>query len=75
MPWKNVDKYYLGYNIVSKQFYFYYHCQGEASVNQIFPTAQEFIALSDMFRNEGPISFNSDGNYFSTSAEVVGEGE
>jgi len=75
MPWKNVDNYYLGYNITSKQFYFYYHLQGEPAVKQIFPTPQEFLALSDMFRNEAPISFNTDGNYFATSSEAVGEGE
>ncbi len=75
MPWKNVDKYYLGYNVAGKQFYFYYHLQGETVVNQFFPTPQEFIALADMFRNEGPISFNTDGNYFVTSPEAVGEGE
>jgi len=75
MPWKNVDTYHLGYNITTKQFYFYYHLQGESVVKQIFPSPQEFIALADMFRNEGPISCNTDGNYFATSAEVTGEGE
>jgi hypothetical protein len=75
MAWKVVDNYYLGYNISSKQFLFYYHFQGEAAVQQIFPSATEFVALADMFRNEGPIYFNTDVNYFVTSPEAVGEGE
>jgi hypothetical protein len=28
-----------------------------------------------MFRNEGPVNYNSVGNYFVTGAEPVGEGE
>jgi hypothetical protein len=75
MGWKTVDQYYLGYNITNKQFSFSYHLQGETSVNQIFPSPNEFIALADMFRNEGPISYNTGGNYFSTAPEAVGEGE
>jgi len=33
------------------------------------------MALADMFRNEGPINFNTDGNYFVSAAEQVGEQE
>ena len=75
MAWKTVEKYYLGYNVVKKQFYFYYQLQGETSVKQFFVTPEEFVALGDMFRNEGPISFNTDGNYFVTAPEAVGEEE
>jgi len=39
------------------------------------PDPQEFLALADMFRNEGPINFNTDGNYFVSAAEEVGEQE
>ena len=42
---------------------------------QLFVSAQEMMALADMFRNEGPVSWNSDGEYFVTDAEKVGEGE
>jgi hypothetical protein len=75
MAWKIVDKYCLGYNLATKQFYFYYQLQGETTITQFFPSAQEFIALADMFRNEGPISYNTDGNYFVTAPGAVGEGE
>jgi hypothetical protein len=75
MAWKTVDKYYLGYNLGTKQYYFYYRFVSETTVQQIFPSAQEFMALADMFRNEGPISFNTTGNYFVTAPEAVGEGE
>lgn len=75
MPWKTVDKYHLGFNTVSKQFYFYYKFTGESAAQQIQVNATEFRALADMFRNEGPISFNTDGNYFVTGPEAVGEGE
>lgn len=75
MAWKKVDNYRLGYGIVKRSFYFYYKLEGEGSVYQIFPTPEEFVGLSDMFRNEGPIYFNTIGKYFVTGAEEVGEEE
>ena len=75
MAWKRVANYYLGYNILKKQFYFYYTLISENVVYQIFPSPQEFLALADMFRNEGPINFNTDGKYFVSAAEQVGEQE
>ena len=75
MPLKAVTNYWLGYNVPQKQFYFYYKLAGEITTQQLFPTPQEFLALSDMFRNEGPINFNTDAQYFVSGAETVGEGE
>jgi hypothetical protein len=75
MAWLRVENYMLGYSIPKKQFYFYYSLQGESVVHQIFPSAVEFTALADMFRNEGPINFNTDGSYFVSAAEQVGENE
>ena len=75
MAWKRVDKYWLGYSIPKKSFYFYYMLQGGGSVHQFFPSPEEFIALADMFRNEGPINFNTNGKYFVTAAEEIGEEE
>lgn len=75
MAWKTVDKYWLGYHTIKKQFYFYYRLQGEGKVYQIFPTPEEFVGLSDMFRNEKPIKYNTDRKYFVTGAEPVGEEE
>lgn len=75
MAWKRVANYHLGYSIPKKQFYFYYTLVGENLTYQIFPTAEEFVALGDMFRNEGPINFNTDGKYFVSAAEQVGEEE
>jgi len=75
MAWKRVANYSLGYSIPKKQFYFYYTFVGENTTYQIFPSPQEFLALADMFRNEGPINFNSDGSYFVSAAEQVGEQE
>lgn len=75
MSWSKVTKYNLGFNIVDKQFYFYYALEGENVVHQIFLDAAQFAAVSDMFRNEGPVSYNSDGHYFVTDPEGVGEGE
>jgi hypothetical protein len=75
MAWKMVDKYRLGYSIPKKEFYFYYSLQGETVVYQFFPSPEEFVALADMFRNEGPINFNTDGKYFITAAEEIGEEE
>jgi hypothetical protein len=75
MAWKRVANYNLGYSIPNKQFYFYYTLVGESTTYQIFPSAQEFLALADMFRNEGPMNFNTDGKYFVSAAEQVGEQE
>jgi len=75
MAWKIVDKYWLGYSLPKKKFYFYYRLQGEGAVYQIFPTPEEFVGLADMFRNECPINFNTDGKYFVTAAEEIGEEE
>ncbi len=75
MAWLKVEHYNLGYSVSEKRFYFYYKLQGESVVHQIFPSPNESLALADMFRNEGPISFNTEGNYFVTAAEKIGEGE
>lgn len=75
MAWKRVARYYLGFNIVTREFYFYYRFEGETTTQQIFPSPEEFLALADMFRNEGPVNFNTDGNNFVTAPEVVGEEE
>ncbi len=75
MAWKRVDKYWLGYSTAKKQFYFYYRLQGEGTVYQIFPSPEEFVGLADMFRNEGPMNYNTDRKYFVTAAEEIGEEE
>ena len=75
MAWKRVENYWLGYSLPNKQFYFYYKLVGENLVHQIFPNPQEFLGLADMFRNEGPINFNTDGKYFVSAAEEIGEQE
>jgi hypothetical protein len=75
MAWIRVADYHLGYSILKKQFFFYYTLVGESLTHQIFPTPEEFIALADMFRNEGPINFNTDGKYFISAAEQIGEQE
>ena len=74
-PWQRVESYWLGYSVPTNQFSFSYKLAGEDTAHQIFPGPQEFQALADMFRNEGPINFNSDGSYFITAAEQVGEGD
>jgi hypothetical protein len=75
VPFKRVANYRLGYSIPTKLFHFDYELVGESSVNQIFLSPQEFMALADMFRNEGPIDFNTAGKYFVTAAEQIGEQE
>jgi len=75
MAWKRVARYSLGYNIVAREFYFYNRFEGETTMQQLFPSPEEFLALADMFRNEGPVNFNTDGNYFVTGPEEVGEEE
>jgi len=71
MPWTTVANYNLGYSIPTKQFLFYYTLAGDNQVHQLFPSAEEFIALADMFRNNSPISFNTDGQYFVSKASAA----
>ena len=75
MAWKTVESYSLGYSVSNKQCSFYYWFVGEGTAYQIFVNADEMHALADMFRNEGDVKYNTDGNYFVTDAEKVGEGE
>ncbi len=74
MTWKRVENYSLGYSITEKRFYFYYTLVGENVTHQFFPSPQEFLALADMFRNQGPINFNTTGQYFvSATVQVQGQ--
>ena len=73
MTWKTVERYSLGYDIQLKQFYVYYELEGDNTAHQISTSPPEFLSLSDMFRNEGPISFNVEGQYFVTRAIPVGD--
>lgn len=75
MAWKRVSRYSLGFSTQDKQCFFYYELEGGSASHQLFVTADEMCALADMFRNEGPISYNTDGSYFVTAHESVGEGE
>jgi hypothetical protein len=73
MAWKQVDKYWLGYEQPSNQFLFYYQLAGDTTVNQFFPTPEALEASAEMFRENGPIWFSTTGNYFVTNPENVGE--
>jgi hypothetical protein len=75
MTWKTVERYSLGYDIQLKQFYVYYELEGDSTPYQISARPDEFLGLSDMFRNEGPIRFNVEGRYLVTSSGPVGDGE
>jgi len=75
MGWKRVDKYWLGYSTAKEVFYSYYRLEGEGTVHQFIPTPADFVGLADMFRNEGPINFNTVGKYFVTAVEEIGEEE
>jgi hypothetical protein len=74
---KQVETYMLRFDITKRQFTMFYTLVGETQITE-FPYAlapQEFLALSDMFRNEAPIFFNAERQCFTTSPERVGEGE
>ena len=73
MTWKTVEHYSLGYDIQLKQFYVYYELEGDGTAHQISASPEEFLGLSEMFRNEGPISFNVEGRYFVTRSGPVGD--
>lgn len=73
MAWSKVTWYSLGFNIASKQCYFYYGLEGDNSAHQIFVTAPQLSALAEMFRNEAPITYNGDGHYFVSNHEAVAQ--
>ena len=75
MPAKRVKWYALGYNVPDKQFYLYYGLEGDTSATQLFVSPPELSALADMFRNEGPVTYNFEGRYFVTDQEKIDEGE
>ena len=77
MAVQQVESYALRFDITQRQFLLYYTLAGE-SLPTALPYALsplEFHVLADMFRNERPIFFNTEHQYFTTSAEPVGEGE
>jgi hypothetical protein len=77
MAVQQVESYALRFDITKRQFLLFYTLVGE-SLPTALPYAlspQEFCALADMFRNERPIFFNPEKQYFTTTAEPVGEGE
>lgn len=71
MAWKKVTNYSLGFGVPKKNFWLYYSLEGDNSVTQIFLTPTQFIALSEMFRTGGAISFNTDGSYFASEAKPL----
>jgi hypothetical protein len=75
MAFVTVRGYALGFSVADKRFSVYYWLEDRSTVTQLFVDATQFSALADMFRNEGPVYYETDGQYFVTSQEVVGEGE
>jgi hypothetical protein len=67
MLFVNVLTYSFGYTIPTKQFIFNYTLDGESVAHQIFITAEESVALADMFQNHGPISFNTAASSFASA--------
>ena len=71
MAWKKVESYRLGYSLRRKAFLFYYQLEGETSMRQLNPKPAEYVGLADLFRNGGPISYNTVGEYFVTAGEAI----
>jgi hypothetical protein len=77
MTVQQVESYALRFDITQRQFLLFYTLAGESSPTAL-PYAlspQEFHALAAMFRNERPIFFNPEKQFFTTTAEPVGESE
>ena len=69
-----VQTYSLGYSLSDKRFLFNYTLEGDNAAHQIFPTAEEFIALARMFSQASAVTFNTNGNFFVTDFQNVGSG-
>ena len=73
MAWQKLVGYWLTYDVGTEQFKVWYQVQGSNVATPVNVSTEQFMALSDMFRNEKPVSFN--GSMFSTGKEPVGEEE
>jgi hypothetical protein len=74
MAFIQVAEYGLGFRVPDKQCSVYYTLVGDPSAHQILVTAEEMVVLADMFKNEGAVSYNTDGSYFVTGMKPVGWG-
>jgi len=75
MAYKIVQQYLLQYEHGEKKYSIFFLPEGEETYRQMEVEPLEFIALSDMFRNEGPINYDERRNTFQTDSEPVGQEE
>ena len=59
MPLKRVTKYAAAYNLKAKEYNFYYELDGQAGEMKVttLNSADDCVALCDLFRNESPIYY------------------
>lgn len=70
-----VTRYRLGYDVDAGQFLFTFFVHAVPGVQNLPVSPQQFLALADMFRNEGGIVYDSETQILQTDPEPVGEGE
>jgi hypothetical protein len=77
MPLQRVTRYAAAYNLKAKEYNFYYELEGqEGKMKEItLNSADDCVALCDLFRNESPIYYWPKQEYFITGREAVGEQE
>lgn len=75
MPLKLVTRYAAAYNLSAKEYYFYYELgdkPGSMNVTML-NSADDCVALCDLFRNESPLYFWTEQIYFITGREAIEE--
>lgn len=72
-----VENYILRYDKKNERPWIIFHYKSDGVWRNVnwFPPAENAVYIADMLRNEKPIYWIPDGNYFTTLGEVVGEEE
>jgi len=64
MAFKKVRRYALGYNVPNKQFHIDYELEGDANAYQFFPDPAGFAGLTELFRSNSVVNYETAQNYF-----------
>jgi hypothetical protein len=66
MPLQRITRYAVAYNLKAKEYNFYYELEDEAGSMKVttLNSADDCIALCDVFRNENPVYYWPEKDYF-----------
>lgn len=73
MPPQRIERYAVAYNLKAKEYNFYYKLEDEAGSMKVtmLNSADDCIALCNLFRNESPVYYWPEKDYFITGREEL----